>query len=144
MRLRENMPQLDGATDWLNSSIIQKEDLMGKPTLFHFWSISCDQCKIALLHINQLRNEYRGKLNVIAVHMPRSNEDLDLEDIGNVAREYGISQPIFVDNNHILTDMFAVNYVPAYFIFDEMGKLRHFQSGDSSIRMLLKRIDRLI
>ena len=144
MRLREHIPQLDGATDWLNSTTIQKEDLMGRPTLFHFWSISCDQCKMGLLHINQLRDEYRGKLNVIAVHMPRSNEDLDLEDVGNVAREYGISQPIFVDNDHILTDMFAVNYVPAYFIFDEMGKLRHFQSGDRSIKMLLKRIDRLI
>lgn len=144
MRLRESMPRLDEATHWLNSGTIQKEDLIGKPTLFHFWSVSCDLCKNVLPQINQLRDDYHGRLNVIAVHMPRSNEDLYLEDVKNVARDYGISQPIYVDNNHRLTDRLGVNYVPAYFVFDEMGKLRHLQSGESTIRMLLKRIQRLI
>ncbi len=144
MRLRDNMPQLDGATHWLNSGHITKGDLVGKPTLFHFWSVSCDLCKIALPEINQLRDHYRGRLNVIGVHMPRSDEDLYLEEVKDVARDYEILHPIYVDNDHILTDIFSVRYVPAYFIFDEIGKLRHYQSGDSTIKMLLKRIDRLM
>lgn len=144
MRLRDHMPQLNGAAHWINSSMIQKEDLIGKPTLFHFWSVSCDLCKIALPRINQLRDENLGRLNVIGVHMPRSKEDLYLSDIESVASAYDLTQPIYVDNDHILTDLFSVRYVPAYFVFDAEGRLRHFQSGESSIKMLFKRIDRLI
>lgn len=144
MRLRDHLPQLDGATDWLNSGILKKEDLIGKPILFHFWSISCDLCKVALPQINQLRDHYRGRLHVIAVHMPRSKEDLYLDDVENMARKYDIMHPIYVDHDDVLTDKFSVRYVPAYFLFDEEGKLRHYQSGDNTIRMLTKRIDRLI
>lgn len=145
MRLRDDMPHLNGATHWLNSRMIARENLIGKnATLFHFWSVSCDLCKTAFPYINQLRDDYNGKLNVVAVHMPRSNEDFDLDRVKNVARTYDISQPIYVDNNHVLTDEFSVRYVPAYYIFDANGKLRHFQAGESSIRLLLKRIERLI
>lgn len=144
MRLRDDMPRLNGATDWLNCEAVQREELIGEPTLIHFWSISCNECKIALPHISQLRDEYYGRLNVIAVHMPRSTEDLYLEDVEKVARAYDISEPIYIDNDHILTDKFTVRYVPAYFVFDADGKLRYLQSGDSSIKMLLKRIERLI
>lgn len=144
MRLNEKMPQLNGATIWLNSGIIGTDDLIGKPTLFHFWSVSCDMCKGAFPQINQLRDDYRGKLNVIAVHMPRSSDDLNMDVVEDVAKEYDIIHPINIDNDHRLTDLFSVNYVPAYFIFDEMGKLTYYQSGNSSIRTVLRRIDRLI
>ena len=145
MRLRDEMPELEGATVWYNSEPIEKKDLIGhKPTLIHFWSVSCEICKQTMRNIQEFRNNYKNELHVIAVHMPRSNEDLYLEDVKNVARDYGISQPIYVDNNHRLTDRLGVNYVPAYFVFDEMGKLRHLQSGESTIRMVLKRIQRLI
>jgi len=144
MRLGNNMPNLDGGTNWLNSGIVETEDLIGKPTLFHFWSVSCDMCKIALPHINQLSDRYQGRLHVIAVHMPRSNDDTNIKVIENTAKEYGILHPVSIDNDHILTNLFSVNYVPAYFVFDDVGKLRYYQSGNSSTRTLLRRIERLI
>lgn len=145
MRLREQMPELAGATAWLNSNPIKKEDLLGyKPTLIHYWSVSCRLCKEAMPNVNALRDEYINDLNVIAVHMPRSEKDLDLDRIKEVARRHDISQAIFVDNEHKLTNSFANHYVPAYYVFDTVGQLRHYQAGDGGMKMLRNRMNRVL
>lgn len=144
MRLREPMPELVGATAWINGEV-SKEQLIGtKPTLIHFWSISCHLCKEAMPQVNQFRDQYKDRLNVVAVHMPRSEDDLDLEKIKKVAEEHGITQPIFVDSEHKLTDAFENQYVPAYYVFDKEGKLRHFQAGGSGMKLLEKRVNRVL
>lgn len=144
MKLREQMPELSGATEWLNGQVT-KEELVGEiPTLIHFWSVSCHLCKEAMPQVNQFRDDYKGKLNVIAVHMPRSEDDLKLDLIKETAAEHGITQPIFVDSEHKLTDAFENQYVPAYYVFDKEGKLRHFQAGGSGMKMLEKRVNRVL
>jgi thiol-disulfide isomerase/thioredoxin len=144
MRLREELPELNGATTWLNGEK-SKSDLLGnKPTLIHFWSVSCHLCKEAMPKVNEFRDEYKDELNVVAVHMPRSENDLDIEQIKETAAEHDITQPIFVDNEHKLTDAFENQYVPAYYVFDEEGKLRHFQAGGDGMKMLTKRVNRVL
>lgn len=143
MKLREQMPELTGATEWINEELT-KEDLIGKPTLIHFWSVSCYLCKEAMPEINDLRDEYDDELNVVAVHMPRSEDDLDLGVIRSMAMGHDITQPIFVDSEHKLTDAFENKYVPAYYVFDAEGNLRHFQAGGSGMNMLKKRINRVL
>jgi len=143
MKLRDMMPELIGATEWINDEV-SKSDLLGKPTLIHFWSISCYLCKEAMPEVNKLRDEYDDELNVVAVHMPRSEDDLDMNVIRQIALSHDIIQPIFVDNEHKLTDAFENKYVPAYYVFDAEGKLRHFQAGGSGMDMLRKRINRVL
>jgi thiol-disulfide isomerase/thioredoxin len=144
MKLREPMPELQGATEWLNGEVA-KADLIGeKPTLIHFWSISCHLCKEAMPQVNEFRDRYNDKLNVVAVHMPRSEDDLNMEDIKKIAAEHDITQPIFVDSEHKLTEAFENQYVPAYYVFDKDGNLRHFQAGGSGMKMLEKRVNRVL
>ncbi|WP_100404638.1 redoxin domain-containing protein [Bacillus solitudinis] len=143
LKLRSQMPELEGATTWFNGEV-SKGDVDGVPTLIHFWSISCGLCKEAMPNVNEFRDLYKGKLKVIAVHMPRSEKDLDLDEIKKVADEHGIIQPIFVDSEHKLTDAFENEYVPAYYVFDEEGQLRHFQAGGGGMKMLTKRVNRVL
>jgi thiol-disulfide isomerase/thioredoxin len=144
MKLREPMPEMTGAKVWLNGELT-RDDLIGSvPALFHFWSISCHLCKEAMPQVNEFRDRYKGRLNVIAVHMPRSEDDRNLEEIKKVASQHGITQPIFVDNDLNLTTRFENQYVPAYYVFDKEGKLRHFQAGGSGTKMLEKRVNRVL
>ncbi|MBN6889219.1 thiol-disulfide isomerase/thioredoxin [Cytobacillus horneckiae] len=144
MKLRAPMPELTGATEWLNGEVT-KEQLIGeKPTLIHFWSVSCHLCKEAMPQVNEFRDEYKDQLNVIAVHMPRSEDDLDLDQIKKVAAEHDITQPIYVDSEHKLNEAFENQYVPAYYVFDKDGVLRHFQAGGSGMKMLTKRVNRVL
>lgn len=144
MRLREPMPELNGATEWLNGQVTKEELIGGKPTLIHFWSISCHLCKEAMPQVNEFRDQFKDKLNVVAVHMPRSEKDLDVEEVSKVAEEHGITQPIFIDSQMKLTDAFENEHVPAYYVFDKDGKLRHFQAGGSGMKMLEKRVNRVL
>ncbi|MCZ2258933.1 TlpA family protein disulfide reductase [Sporosarcina sp. G11-34] len=144
MKLREQMPELDGATAWLNGQKT-KEELVGeKPTLIHFWSVSCHLCKESMPDVNAFRDQYKEDLNVIAVHMPRSEDDLDMDLIESIAKEHDIAQPIFVDSEMKLTDAFDNQHVPAYYVFDKDGQLRHFQAGGSGMKMLEKRVNRVL
>ncbi|MEI4829249.1 TlpA disulfide reductase family protein [Bacillus sp. FJAT-53711] len=144
MKLREQMPSLEGATQILNDTITREELIGDKPTLIHFWSVSCYLCKEAMPEVNELRDEYDDRLNVIAVHMPRSEDDLDLAVIEKMAESHDIIQPILVDSEHVITDAFENKYVPAYYVFDKEGKLRHFQAGGSGMPMLRKRLERVL
>ncbi|MTT32131.1 redoxin domain-containing protein [Terrilactibacillus sp. BCM23-1] len=144
MKLRDEMPELTGATNWVNGEV-SKNDLIGtKPTLIHFWSVSCHLCKEAMPKVNEFRDKYKDELNIVAVHMPRSENDLPLDLVKENAETYDITQPIFVDNEHKLADAFDNQYVPAYYVFDAEGKLRHFQAGGSGMKMLEKRVNRVL
>ncbi|WP_404408861.1 TlpA disulfide reductase family protein [Jeotgalibacillus malaysiensis] len=144
MKLRAPMPEMDGAVKWLNNEVTREELVGEKPTLIHFWSVSCHLCKEAMPDINELRDEYEEDLNVVAVHMPRSEDDLDMEVIEQVAKDHDISQPVYVDSEHKLTEAFENQYVPAYYVFDKEGQLRHFQAGGSGMKMLRKRLNRVL
>src|SRR5699024_3090764 len=145
MRLRDEMPELGGATVWYNSDPIQKRDLMGnKPTLIHYWSVSCDLCKKAMPNVNEFRKAYKDELNVIAVHMPRSEKDLNLAEVKKLVKEHYSTQSIYVDNKHILTDAFKIQHEHAYYLFDIDGRLRHFQTDGGGMKMLLKQINRVL
>ena len=144
MRLRQPMPEISGATDWLNGEITREQLVGEKPALIHFWSISCHLCKVAMPSVNELRDLYKDNLNVMAVHMPRSEKDMNLEEIKQVAAEHQITQPIFIDDEHKLTEAFENQYVPAYYLFDRTGQLRHFQAGGSGLKMLEKRVIRVL
>ena len=143
MKLRAPMPLLDGA-NWLDGNVMTKDMLAGRPTFFHFWSVSCNLCKDGLDTIGLLVDQYAADLNVIAVHMPRTKEDMILRNVKAVADHYMMRHPLIVDNDFLITDRFNNRYVPAYYLFDEKGELRHHQSGGAALRMVEKRIQRLI
>jgi len=140
MRLRSQMPELKGETEWLNGKV-KRMDLIGdRPTIIHFWSISCQDCNESMPLFGQLKENYADRVNFVSVHMPRSKEDTDVSKVKRAAKKYKITQPIFVDNKMVLTDIFENQYVPSYYLFDQKGVLRHYQAGGSGMKMLEKRI----
>lgn len=144
MKLRDTMPELVGASMWINGETSTEQLIGKKATLIHFWSMSCNLCKEAMSHINDLRDLYQDQLHVVAVHMPRSKADLNTEEIQRIAAEEKMTQPIFVDHQHTLTAAFDNQYVPAYYLFDHDGRLRHFQAGGSGMKVLKKRLQRIL
>lgn len=138
------MPELKGATAWINGQRTREGLIGNKLTLFHIWSVSCGLCKESLPKINQLRDTYASRMNVIAVHLPRTPDDYNVELVKMNVRQYQMTQPVCIDNDLKLSNMFGHQFVPAYYIFDEAGKLRHYQAGRSSMVMLEQRILRLL
>ncbi|NGQ95254.1 redoxin domain-containing protein [Brevibacillus sp. SYP-B805] len=144
MRLREELPDFPGVTEWVNGQVT-KADLAGKPVLVHFWSVSCYMCKESLPQINEWRDKYKENgLQVVGVHMPRSEADTDIQAIKDTIAQYNLIHPIAIDNGMKTTDAFQNEYVPAFYLFDETLQLRHFQAGEKGLNLLKKRLHRIL
>jgi thiol-disulfide isomerase/thioredoxin len=144
MRLREELPDFPGVTEWVNGQAA-KAELAGKPLLVHFWSISCYMCKESLPQINEWRDKYAEHgLRVVGVHIPRSEADTNIDAIKEAIAQYKLTHPIAIDNELKTSDAFQNEYVPAYYLFDESLQLRHFQAGEKGLNLVKKRLHRIL
>lgn len=148
MKIGTQMPSLNGATEWLGATQAHAEaEAQGHPTIVHFWSISCGICKENLPRIGQWRDEHRNLgLRVIAVHMPRYEEDTNVDAVRDAFSQHQITEPCAVDNEHKLREAFQNDkgYVPAYYLFDAAGKLRSFAAGERGLDLLKASLERIL
>ena len=142
------MPKLDGATTWFNGSLEEVENrIKGKPTLVHFWAVSCGICKDKMPHLHEIARKYGSiGLQTISIHMPRYEADTDVETVRELISKYEITEPVAVDNDHKLKDAFQNDqgFVPAYYLFDAEGKLKSFAAGERGLDMLKSAIERVL
>ncbi|MDA8353060.1 MAG: redoxin domain-containing protein [Firmicutes bacterium] len=142
MRLRTEMPELKGATEWVNGEV-NKEELEGKPVLIHFWSISCGICKKNMPDVLKIRDENEN-LKVVGIHMPRSEKDTDVDAVKEAIEKYDLTHPQAIDNQHSIVDAFENEFVPAFYLFDEEGQLRHRSAGEKALNMLERPLQRVL
>lgn len=144
MRRGAAMPALDGATEWVNGEIAT-ENLQGKPTLVHFWSVSCGSCHEIMEHVKGWREKYTPQgLEFVGIHMPRGEKDTNTDAVKADIAEMEVSWPQAIDNRHAIVDAFENKYVPAFYLFNEAGEMTHFQAGDRGQKMLEGAIERLL
>lgn len=143
MRTGTPLPAFDGVEKWYNGQP-DEESLKSRPVLVHFWSMSCGQCKDTLPNVNEWKSQYKDRgLNVIGVHMPRSETDMEIGPIEDVIKDYHLEHPQAIDDDYTLVDRFDNKYVPAFYIFDSEGSLRHFQAGDRGMKIIQGALDHL-
>ena len=137
MRIGDTIPKFEGATEWLNELPVATDDYVkNQPTLVHFWATSCGICKEKMPQLKTLKEKYKDKgLRVVAVHLPRYEADTDIEKVKAAVLQYGIDEPVVVDNQHKLKDAFQneQGWVPVYYLFDAEGKLKTRAAGEFGI-----------
>lgn len=145
LRMDAALPSIEGGTEWFNSPPIKNDELKGVPVLIHFWAISCGICKESLPEISGWLDKYGGKgLKIVSVHMPRQESDTNIDAVKEAINEYEVKQPCVVDNWHEITDGFENKYVPAFYLFDEEGKMRQFNAGEKAAKLVESAIERVI
>jgi thiol-disulfide isomerase/thioredoxin len=106
-------------------------------SLIYFWSKSCPSCHANMLHLQKLRDEYGPKgLEVVSVHRPMGEFDLDEAKVLEVAKELGITEKLIFDNDHSIGDELKVDAWPTYFLFDKDGKVRRHAKGQFGVKMI--------
>jgi thiol-disulfide isomerase/thioredoxin len=143
MRIGEEMPTFDGATEFLNGELNLEK---GKPTLVHFWATSCGICKEKMPQLRELITENGAKgLQTVAIHMPRYEADTDGKTVRETVEKQGITEVCAVDNGHKLKDAFKneQGWVPVYYLFDAEGKLKSRAAGEFGIGLLKTALDKM-
>ncbi len=145
LRMRTALPSLDGVETW-TSDAVSADRLAGKPVLVHFWSISCYICHDVAGQLAEWRDRFADRgLEFVAIHQPRGPEELDVTRVKADALDaMRLSWPCAIDNDHLLVDRFANQFVPAYYLFDRNHELRHFQAGDKGYDRVVSAIERVL
>ena len=139
------LPPLNGATEWLDVAI-DTSALQGRPTLVQFWAVSCPICKINMPSLLDFLETYQEDgLQLLSVHMPRMDSDMDVQKVRTAADELALTGPCAIDNAHTIGDLFQTGGGwPCYFLFDASGKLRSRAVGQLGLKMAENSLKRML
>jgi thiol-disulfide isomerase/thioredoxin len=144
MRMGTPMPALEGAAEWVNGQP-NTADLAGSPVLVHFWSVSCGSCHEIMPKVKEWAATYAERgLKFVGIHMPRSEKDTNVDAVKQDMEKTGVTWPTAIDNTTAIKEAFGNEFVPAFYVFNSEGVLRHFQAGDRGVSMLESAIERIL
>jgi thiol-disulfide isomerase/thioredoxin len=124
-------PPLGGATTWLNTEPLTVSELLGKPVLIEFWTLTCINWIRTLPYVRAWSEKYRTNgLVVIAVHTPEFAVERDVSKVRRAAEQMRIEFPIAVDSDYAIWQAFGNRYWPALYLIDKDGRIRHHRFGE--------------
>jgi cytochrome c biogenesis protein CcdA len=130
---QEKLPSLEGATSWLNSKALTKEDLKGKVVLIDFWTYSCINCLRTLPYVKAWAEKYKNDdFVVIGVHTPEFAFEKNVTNVEAAVKDLGISYPIAIDSDYKIWNAFKNRFWPAHYFLDRAGKIRHHHFGEGA------------
>jgi cytochrome c biogenesis protein CcdA/thiol-disulfide isomerase/thioredoxin len=125
------LPDLSGATAWINSPPLTAESLRGKVVVVDFWTYSCINCLRSLPIIQAWYDKYKDSgLVVLGVHTPEFPFEKDESNVRNAVRELGIDYPVAMDNDYRIWRGFNNRYWPAHYFIDATGRVRYHSFGE--------------
>ena len=139
------IPSINSSTTWLAGDS-KSADLSGSLCLIQFWAVSCPMCKRNFPKLQSLIDEYSMHgLQLLSIHMPRSESDMDVEKVKIAVQELGLIGPCAIDNDHAIGNLFQTGGAwPYYFLFDAEGKLRSRAAGSLGLKMAENSLKRLL
>jgi thiol-disulfide isomerase/thioredoxin len=102
------LPALDGATGWLNSTPLTAAKLRGRVVLVDFWTYTCINWLRTLPYVRAWAEKYERR----------------------AVEELGIGYPVAIDNDYAVWTAFGNHYWPAVYLADAQGRIRHHHFGE--------------
>lgn len=144
----EKAPKFPKGT-WLNTPALTKKYFDNRVTLLYFWDYSAINCIREIGDLKKLQRTYRPfGLRVIWVHAPEFKFSGDPANVRKAVRRYGITQPVFLDNDFKLWESYHVRSWPTKVIINKDGQIvktfvgeENLQGTEIEVRKLLKEID---
>jgi thiol-disulfide isomerase/thioredoxin len=126
------MPELGGATEWLNSEPLGPAKLHGQVVLVNFWTLTCINWLRQAPYVRAWSQAYRNDgLIVIGVHTPEFSFEHETDTVRQAAKARNIDYPVALDNDYAVWGAFNNRYWPALYFCDRDGIIRdeHFGEG---------------
>lgn len=139
------LPELAGATAWLNSEPLTPAGLRGKVVVVQFCTFSCVNWLRTLPYVKAWAGKYRNDgLVVIGAHSPEFPFEHDLDKIRSALEGMGVDYPIAVDNEFAVWRAFDNAYWPALYFVDAEGRIRHHHFGEEDYERSERVIQQLL
>ena len=138
-------PSIEQATGWLNTAPVTDTSLRGRVVLFNFWTFACVNCQHTLSHIKAWQQRYSPDgLMIVSIHTPEFDFEAVPDNVADYLTSNGITYPVALDPDREIWHGWDNHYWPAFYLYDQGGRLRvrHFGEGaydsmEDAIRVLL-------
>ena len=130
------LPELDGATGWLNSPPLTRDELAGNVVLFDFWTYTCINWLRTLAYVRAWAEKYREHgLVVVGVHTPEFPFEADPANVRTAVQQMNVDYPVALDPTYAVWNAFGNHYWPAVYVVDAEGRIRHHHYGEGGFEM---------
>ena len=117
---------------WLNSKPITLASLKGQVVLIDFWTFECWNCYRSFPWLNAVYDENHPKgLAIVGVHTPEFDAEKVRGSIQKKIIEFGVKNPVMIDNDHAYWNALGNQYWPAFYLLDKKGQLRAVYAGET-------------
>ena len=139
------LPELRGATAWLNTAPLTPAGLRGKVVAVQFCTFSCINWLRTVPYVRAWAEKYRDDgLVVLGVHSPEFPFEHDLGKIRSALEQMGVEYPVAVDNGFAVWRAFDNAYWPALYVVDAGGRIRYHHFGEEDYERSERVIQRLL
>ena len=145
LAIEGELPRLDGAKEWINSSPLTAAGLRGKVVLVDFWTYTCINWRRTLPYVRAWAEKYKDHgLVIIGVHTPEFSFEKSLVNVHRAMTELAIPYPVAVDSDYIIWRAFSNQYWPAIYVADARGRIRYHQFGEGEYEQTERVIQQLL
>ena len=145
MPIEGELPDLGGATAWLNSEPLTPAGLREKVVLVQFCTYSCVNWLRTLPYVRAWLQKYRDYgLVVVGVHSPEFPFEHEVEKVRPALEGMGVDFPIALDNDFAVWRAFNNNAWPALYFIDDGGRIRHHHLGEEDYERSERVIQQLV
>ncbi len=125
------LPDLAGATGWINTAPLTPASLRGHVVLLDVWTYSCINCLRTLPYVKAWASRYGADgLVIIGVHSPEFAFERDPTNVAHAVRDLGVTYPVALDNTYAIWRALDNHYWPAEYLVDTAGRIRYRAAGE--------------
>ena len=106
----------------LDGDSVEFNQLRGKPLLVNLWATWCGPCRVEMPEIQELYERYGDQVQVVGVSLDSRGSEAQVR---RFIENLGVTFSILLDPDERVVRQFKTIGVPATFLIDAEGTLRH-------------------
>ncbi|RZA31835.1 MAG: redoxin domain-containing protein [Lysobacteraceae bacterium] len=130
------VPELPKSLEWLNAPATSLHEQRGRVVVLVFVNAASAWCWQRLRDVAQLQTRYPGRLQPLAVHVPRFESERDPQHVLKQLRRQGVVFPVAQDRDWHAWQQFDLQAWPTVLLIDAEGRERGRITGLDSMAEL--------
>lgn len=123
----------------LNGEEFTLSEYRGQPVVLNFWATWCPPCRAEIPYFQEASVKYNGQVAIIGV-----DDGETAAQVAPFAREMGITYPLPIDEQSLVSRRYRVNSLPSTYFVDAAGIIQHLHIGLINQAVLEDQIEKLL
>ncbi|HEY1035480.1 MAG TPA: hypothetical protein VGE09_10910 [Pseudoxanthomonas sp.] len=136
-------PELPRGLQWLNAPATTLHEQRGRIVALAFVNSASAWCAQRLNDLAVLQARYLGRLQALAIHVPRFDSERDPQQALKRLRRHGNVLPVAHDADWVAWQRYGVDAWPTVLLIDGEGQVRHRAVGADGLQDLERQVARL-